>query len=312
MTGLSIEEELFCQVMKTCAKWQAGKEMTESDARFLLEVMVPVDGNTFGPLPTTLCDSIEHMRTAATRSKFSLAVFANYVYYEFRVVKNVRTLRRWCESGWVPKAKQTKGGGHWRVDWQSWNLEEKIKFGELLAGKGGRYPRSILNTKRWKEFKKKMKPVFRHDFHTLLSYAKVFPHMRASGSPDAPAIPDCTVANFLGVFSRGGRPAINKLQLYLAAKELALADQPITREALAIQLKTSKRNFYRKYEKTMVKQAIIYAKAPSSDPMSDAQNAQINAPEISDTSTQGESEESEVFPAVEYAGEEYNDQPDEE
>jgi len=254
MNGLATEAEVWHEIMPILRKW-AREGLTEADAWFLLNFFESVEKPEPRPplMPLAIREKLIGKRII--KSTDSLAVAALLFH------KDTQTIRRWCKLGLIPKpyAYQTKGG-HWRVKSP---MKAFSAVAKRIAGYT-RMPKSVLKSHRWKKFRKRMGPVFARKIPLLVhldaELRHVSPQQFRTQRPTEPT--DRTLAKFLELHQRGGPTASDYLELRLAARALWLDGKPVTAEALAQKLGTTRRTLFRRFKKGRVGQAISDADKP--------------------------------------------------
>jgi hypothetical protein len=254
MNGLATEAEVWDAIMPVLRKW-ASAGLDELDAWFLLNLFESVERPESRPplMPSAMRQKLIGKRMVKSRD--SLAVVA------LAFQKDTQTIRRWCRMGIIPKphAYQTPGG-HWRV-----KLTKELcsLVAKRVAGVA-RMPKSVLRSRRWKNFKKRMGPVFARKIPLLVhldaELRDATPQPFHSTRPPKPL--DRTLAKLLEVHERGNHAATDFLELRLAARSLSLDGKPVTAAALAQRLGTTRRTLFRRFKNGRVGLAISEADKP--------------------------------------------------
>jgi hypothetical protein len=189
MNGLTTEAEVW-DAIKPLLKKMACRGLTELEAWSLLNSFESAEQPESGPqlIPSAIRE--KGIGECKVKSRDSLAMFALYFH------KDTQTIRRWCQMGIIapPHAYQTPGG-HWRVKFTKVALR---LVAERVAGRT-RMPKSVLRSRRWKNFKKHMWPVFARKipelFHLDAELRNVTPQQFRSNCPTEPT--DHTLAKLL-------------------------------------------------------------------------------------------------------------------
>ncbi|MCL4181178.1 MAG: hypothetical protein KJ072_25965 [Verrucomicrobia bacterium] len=248
--------------------WEAAKPLilkwlregvTEDEAWLLLDCFESVDHPETSRTPLPLGIRLLRTQSHPIKSNESLAVLAVHLHRCTGMVKDVRTIRRWCQAGRVPGAYQTPGG-HWRV-----RLTPDTMRG--LAERLGwsfRGSKNVLRSRRWKEFKRLMIPGLIERLRLVVDLDAELRHALAAErrTEARPKLRDTTLLKFLTISKEGGDRAIKYLALRLEARKLHLSGEAVTAAALAAKLAISRRTLFRRYGDGRVYEAIRQASKP--------------------------------------------------
>jgi hypothetical protein len=260
---LTTEAGVWEHVKPILGKWTRGIRLTEDDAYALLNCFEDIEKPDDRPVPLPLSQKQWRRAKRHPHSGQSLSMLAFVLEKEFHVEKELRTLRRWCEDGVIPRARKTKGkGGHWRVDWSHWTSEERTTLAEHI-GAHARLPKSILQSRRWKNFEKKMKPVWAEYIPLLLEldaalrdpFAENF-YKKTLSEPS-----DEAMRILIKLHQGASQDGMRHLKFRLKARQLFLSEKPLTFEALAKRVGISRRTLFKRYRQ-QVRDALKSAATP--------------------------------------------------
>lgn len=248
MADLKTEAGVWEYVRPILTKWTRHIELTEEDAYVLLNCFENVDKPDSRPVPLTTAIRREQIAQKHPRSGYSLAILASHLSKRFLVHKDLRTIRRWCEQGIIPCARKTKHGGHWRVMWTAWTPQQERSLMEHIGGHA-RMPKNLLRSRRWKNFEKRMKPIFSEHIPMLL---QLDAELRGDTTEDLqrkrpPKLTDQLLRKFFDLCQRGNRDDMRYLKFRLEARRLFLAGKRLTVAALARRVGISRRTMFRRY-----------------------------------------------------------------
>jgi len=255
MTGLPdliTEAGIWELVRPILNKWPQGIPLTEDDAQTLLECFEDVGKPDHRPAPPTMADRDKRVKRVATthpRSSENLTVLALALRKYFALDKDLRTLRRWCEQGIIPGARKTKRSGHWRVTWTEWTPQQMRALAERVGGHA-RMPKTLLRSRRWKNFEKKMRPVWT-EYITLLFDLDAELRGAASAEPknrQPPQPTDEAMRLLVALYQGGNQAAMRHLKFRLEARRLYLAGKKLTFQALANRVGISRRTMFKRYQ----------------------------------------------------------------
>jgi hypothetical protein len=259
---IQTEEDGWKAILPAVKAW-LGNHLTEADAWLLLSFFGTDDESRERPIPLPAIARLERTKRLKVKSKDSLALLALHIYHSLGLQKDVRTLRNWCEEGFVPGAYRTKGG-HWRVKLSPRTLRD------LAERAGGRFrgQRNLRRSRRWQDFDRKMRPVFTRAVPLLFrldAELRQAPLDEFSGQPP-PAPAESILKKLLAM--KQTQPlndhALDYITLRLAARRLHLAGRRPTAEALATNLGMSRRTLFRRFRNHLVQKAIDQVSNPLS------------------------------------------------
>lgn len=244
MTDLTSVAGVWKHVAPILKKWARHIELTEDEAWTLLNCFEDIAKPDSRPVPATASHRRERLRSVQPKSKDSLAVFSLALETYLFVEKDTRTIRRWCQRDLIPGAYQTTGG-HWRVKWTPQGM---LAVAKGIAGVT-RLPKNLLRSRRWKNFEKKMRPVFSEYIPLLIDLDA---ELRGTATGDLqnkrpPEPTDEALRGLIALYQGGGREQMRYLKFRLEARRLYLAGKKLTFEALAKKVGISRRTMFRKY-----------------------------------------------------------------
>ena len=262
LPDLTTEAGVWEHVRPILNKWTQRRTLTEEDAYTLLNCFEDLVTPSSRPVPVPAGLRAESIARTGTRSRGSLSTLALLLNQHYHVQKDLRTLRRWCEQGIIPGAQKTKHGGHWRVDWVRWSPKQHRELAERIGGHA-RMPRNLMRSRRWKDFERKMKPVWAEYIPLLI---ELDAELRGSGPVDIqkqrqPEPTDAALRKLVTVFQRGHHAAMRQLRFRLEARRLVLSGKKLTIAALASRVGISRRTMFRRYGK-QAKNALSAAANP--------------------------------------------------